>query len=173
MYDRVLAEGILDGIELLGDVMPENNLRSLARYLDFRASGGNIPILSNSDTHGAQHTYGTYWTLIFAEQPTLEGVLEAIADGWSVACTTAGRSGSDVTAHTERGASMQAFGTFELVDYAYFLEQQFFPMHDRLCAQEAALAYRAWHGENLPKGAMAACKAEMEALYARCWCVKV
>ena len=65
-YDRVLEEGILDGIELLGDVKHENNARSLARYLDFRASGGDIPIVGNSDTHRAEHTYGTYWTLVYA-----------------------------------------------------------------------------------------------------------
>jgi hypothetical protein len=164
-YDRVLDEGILDGIELLGDVKHENNARSLARYLDFRAAGRDIPIIGNSDTHGAEHTYGTYWTLVYVMEPTLDAVLEAIAGGWSVACTTAGRSGSS------RSEQMLALGAFELVDYAYFLEQQFFPKHDLLCVQEAALADRAWRGEALPEGAMAACKAEMETLYARlCLC---
>ena len=62
-----------------------------------------------------------------------------------------------------------ALGAFELVDYAYFLEQQFFPAHDQLCAQQAALADRAWQGEALPEGAMAAQRAAMEDLYARCW----
>jgi predicted metal-dependent phosphoesterase TrpH len=172
MYDRVLEEGILDGVELLGDVRHENNLRSLARYLDFRADGHDIPIVGNSDTHGMEHTYGTYWTLVFVEEPTLNGVLEAIASGWSVACTTAGRSpdesaGSDCA--NGRAVRMLALGTFELVDYAYFLEHQFFPLHDRLCAQEAALVYRALEGNKLPEGAMAAYRAEMETLYAHCW----
>jgi hypothetical protein len=161
-YDHVLEEGILDGIELLGDVKHENNARSLARYLDFRASGGDIPIVGNSDTHGAEHTYGTYWTLVYAQEPTLESVLEAIADGWSVACTTAGRSGES------RAARTLALGAFDLVDYAYFLEQQFFPEHDQLCAEEAALARRVWRGE-APVEGKPACKAAMDDLYARCW----
>jgi hypothetical protein len=173
MYDRVLEEGILDGVELLGDVRHENNLRSLARYLDFRADGHDIPIVGNSDTHGKEHTYGTYWTLVFAREPTLDGVLDAIADGWSVACTTAGRdagpAGTENNGTNDRAARMSALGTFELVDCAYFLEQQFFPLHDRLCVHEAALAYRALEGAELPKGAMAACKAEMEALYCHSW----
>ncbi len=80
-----------------------------------------------------------------------------------MACTTAGRTGDS------RAERLLALGTFELVDYAYFLEQQFFPAHDRLCAQEARLADRAWRGETLPAGAMAANKAEMGALYACCW----
>jgi hypothetical protein len=180
LYDRVLEEGTLDGVELLGDVRHENNLRSLARYLDYRAGGHDIPIVSNSDTHGAEHTYGDYWTLVYAKEPTLDGVLEAIAGGWSVACTTAGRYAdtysageNDGTASAglagDRAARMLALGTFEWVDYAYFLEHQFYPLHDALCAQEATLAYRALKGEELPAGAMAAAKDKMEALYARCW----
>jgi predicted metal-dependent phosphoesterase TrpH len=171
MYDRVLEEGILDGVELLGDVHHENNLRSLARYLDFRADGHDIPIVGNSDTHGREHTYGAYWTLVFAKEPTLDGVLEAIASGWSVACTTEGRS-ADADASVganSRAARTLALGTFELVDYAYFLEQQFFPLHDRLCAQEAASAYRALEGKERPEGTMTAAKHEMEALYDHCW----
>jgi predicted metal-dependent phosphoesterase TrpH len=163
MYDRVLEEGILDGVELLGDVRHENNLRSLARYLDFRADGHDIPIVGNSDTHAKEHTYGAYWTLVFAKEPTLDGALEAIAGGWSVACTTAGRSAG------ARAARMLALGTFELVDYAYFLEGQFFPLHDRLCAQEAARAYRALEGKASPEGEMATSKFKMESLYAQCW----
>jgi predicted metal-dependent phosphoesterase TrpH len=162
-YDRALAEGFLDGIELLGDVKHENNARSLARYLDFRASGSEIPIVSNSDTHGAEHTYGTYWTLVFAQETTLDSVLEAISGGWSVACTTAGRIGE------HRSKRLWALGSFELVDYAYFLEQQFFPRHDLLCEREAALANRAWRGEALSEGEMAAQKAAMNDLYAHCW----
>jgi hypothetical protein len=160
-YDRILEEGILDGIELLGDVKHENNARSLARYLDFRASSCDVPIVGNSDTHGDEHTYGTYWTLVYALEQTLDAVLEAISDGWSVACTTAGRAGGS------RAERLLALGTFELVDYAYFLEQQFFPEHDRLCAREAALADRAWRGEMRPQGAMAAQHAALDDLYAR------
>lgn len=163
IYERVLAEGILDGLELLGDVRYENNVRSLARYLDFRAAGGTIPILGNSDTHRAAHTYGTYWTLIFARELTPEGVLDAIAGGWSVACTTV--KPVDLQ---QRAAAMEAYGPFELVDYAYFLEQRFFPRHDALCGEEAALAYRAWRGERLASHAMSDRVARMEALYARC-----
>ena len=177
-YDRILEESILDGLELLGDVRHENNVRSLARYLDFRAAGHDLPILGNSDTHRAEHTYGTYWTLVFAKPPSQESaippqeVLDAIAGGWSVACTTAQSETAGVAgraAHAARAAHMLAFGPFEWVDYAYFLEQHFFPMHGVLCAEEASLAYRAWRGDTLPDGAMAACKAKMEALYARCW----
>jgi hypothetical protein len=169
LYDRILEEGILDGVELIGEVKYEDNIRSLARYLDLRGMGHNLPIIGCSDTHGAQHTYGAYWTLVFAADTSPAGVLQAIADGWSVACTTVAPTAPANTALTGRAASMQAWGSFELVDYACFLEEHFFPMHDALCAQEAALAYRAWRGDRLPDGAMAACHAELAALVARCW----
>lgn len=178
LYDQVLEEGILDGLELLGDVRHENNIRSLARYLDLRATGHDLPILGNSDTHWAAHTYGLYWTLVFAEQDRLSpaGVLDAITEGWSVACMTVGgpdpyqsREVVEPAVPARRRGLVQAFGGFELVDYAYFLEQQFFPLHDALSADEAALGYRIWRGERLPGDTLAACQAEVEALYARCW----
>jgi hypothetical protein len=162
MYDRILGEGILDGLELLGDVRHENNLRSLARYLDYRAAGHEVPIVGNSDTHRSAHTYGQYWTTVYADTSpdgcviSPESVLDAIAEGWSVACMRV-------------DGRLEAYGSFEHVDYAYFLEEQFYPQHDALCAKEAALAYRAWRGERLPEGSMATCRTEMEALYARCW----
>ena len=166
LYERALEEEVLDGLELLGDVKQENNLRSLARYVDLRAQGGDLPILGNSDTHRSAHTYGAYWTLAFvAGEPSPESVLQAIAEGWSVACTTAHRA----PLSEDRATDTLALGTFELVDYSYFLEQQFYPQHDALCAEEAALAYRVLRGDTLPEGAMAGCREEMEGLYARCW----
>ena len=167
--DRVLEEGLLDGVELLGDVHHENNFRSLARYLDYRAAGGQIPIVGNSDTHRLEHTYGRYWTLAWAEAPTLESVLAAIAEGWSVACTTAGREAAGETRDAGRARRMAAYGAFELVDCAYWLEERFFPAHDVLCAEEAGLAYRALRGERLPEGALEACRERMEGLYRACW----
>jgi hypothetical protein len=164
-YDRVLEEGILDGVELLGDVYHENNFRSLARYFDFCTAGGTLPILGNSDTHASEHTYGSYWTLAWAAEPTLASVLDAIEEGWSVACTTAGRQ----AAGEGRAKQMAAHGPFELVDYAYWLEEQFYPEHDRLCEQESKLAYRALEGEMLAEGEMAACRAAMDRLYERFW----
>ena len=65
--------------------------------------------------------------------------------------------------------AMHAFGSFELVDYAYFLEEQFYPLHDALCEQEASWAYRAWHGETLPVGTMDGLRASMEDLFTKCF----
>ncbi|MBN1641347.1 MAG: CehA/McbA family metallohydrolase [Anaerolineae bacterium] len=160
MYDQVLVDGILDGIELLGDVRYQNNVRSLARYLDFRAAGHDIPILGNSDTHRTDHTYGTYWTLVYARAPTPGAVLDAIAEGWSVACTTV-----KPVDRVLRVRELQAFGSFDLVDYAYLLEEHFFPLHDALCDVEAALAYRAWRGERLDPRSMSEQRARMDDLY--------
>jgi predicted metal-dependent phosphoesterase TrpH len=168
-YDRALEEGLLDGIELLGDVHHENNYRSLARYQDYVAAGGTAPIVGNSDTHDSEHTYGRYWTLVWAEEPTLESVLTAIAEGWSVACTTMCRVPDNDRLGLTRAARMAAHGSFELVDCAYWLEEHFFPAHDRLCKQEAWLAYRALEGETLAEGVLEACHAALDGLYALCW----
>lgn len=164
-YDRLLAEGSLDGIELIGDVDWEDNLRSLARYADARAAGHLWPILGNSDTHAAGHTFGGHTTLVLATSTTQEAVLDAIAERYSVACT--------ITLLAQRGEQarlrFQAFGPYELVDLALFLDRHYFPRHDALCSQEAELAGRALRGHEPPAGAMGGVQAQLDRWYAQCW----
>lgn len=163
-YERLLAEGGLDGIELLGDVDWEDNLRSLARYHELDPAR-RPPILSNSDTHRREHTYGTYWTLVFATSATHAGVLAAIADYHSVACAllTLGQGSQPARPH------LAAYGPFELVDLALFLDRHYYPLHDALCRNEAELGRRLLAGDPLPAGAMARVRAELAALEQECW----
>ncbi len=148
-YDRILSEGGLDGIELLGDVDWEDNILSLARYhaLDNRQ---RPPILGNSDTHWEEHTFGGFWTLVFTEQLSPTGILTAIENKYSVAC---GRMPL-IPPGSKLDNRMMAFGPFEQVELALFLERAYFPEHDRLCQLEAGLAYRQLAGENFPAGWM-------------------
>lgn len=164
-YDRLLAEGGFDGLELIGDVDWQDNLRSLARYGEACLGGRAWPILGCSDAHAPDHTYGGAWTLVLAADPGYEGVLQAIGDRWSVACTrmTMAPPGQRVRPR------FQAFGPFELVDLALFLDRHYFPEHDALCREEAALARRALAGDHLPAGSMARSAARLEALYRECW----
>ncbi len=163
--DRLLDEGGFDGIELIGDVDWEDNLRSLARYGDERVRGRFWPILGNSDAHGPLHTFGGAWTLVWAGAASQEGVLQAVAEGYSVACT---RMTMEPPAQRAR-PRFQAFGPFELVDLAIFLDRHYFPQHDALCREEAELGRRVLAGDVLPEGAMAGVAAELEQLYRECW----
>lgn len=162
-YERLLTEGGFDGIELLGEVAWEDNLRSLARWSE-PGTARRYPILGNSDTHSAAHTYGGFWTLVWAEARTREAILQAIEEQFSVAC---GLWMLEPPGHPAR-QRFQAFGPYELVDLAIFLDHHYFPMHDALCREEAGLARRALAGEALPAGAMEAVAARLEALEREC-----
>jgi hypothetical protein len=141
-YGRLLSEGGIEGIELLGDVPWEENLRSLVRYSELE-SKANLAILGNSDTHAATHTFGSYWTLVFSRSNSQEDIMAAILDHRSVACMIMpmGPAGHPVIPR------LLAFGPFELVDLAIFLHGHYFPQHDVLCSQEAELGRRYLGGD--------------------------
>jgi hypothetical protein len=178
-YERALAEGGLDGIELLGEVTWEENLRSVARYYELGLEE-RLPILGNSDAHHsgghppgrqfvgippAGQTYGAYWTLVLARERTPQSILEAISERKTAACARMLIAPETFPVQPR----LAAFGPFELVDLAIFLEAHYFPRHDELCRQEAQAAWRILAGEALPGGVIEGLEEELEAHHAACW----
>jgi predicted metal-dependent phosphoesterase TrpH len=161
-YERLLVEGGIEGIELLGDVPWEENLRSLARYSEFE-SKGKLAILGNSDTHAAAHTFGSYWTLVFARSNSQEDILAAILGHRSVACMIMpmGPASHPVISR------LLAFGPFELVDLALFLHEHYFPQHDALCLQEAELGRRYLGGDIHSESSVKPVQAALETYYSQ------
>lgn len=127
VYEQLLKDERYDGIEVLGDVVFEDNILSVARYYDAVAEGRKIPIIGNSDTHDSEHTYGQYWTVVFAEELSGESIWKSILELKSVAC------------EHHPGEQFRAFGPFELVEYVFFLNREFFPIHDAICQSEGEL----------------------------------
>ncbi|HEY9078378.1 MAG TPA: CehA/McbA family metallohydrolase [Anaerolineaceae bacterium] len=163
-YFQVLKENIFDGVELLGDVEWEDNLRSLVFYSDLPA-GQRPPILGNSDTHSRTHTYNSYWTLVLATERSHTAVLEAIADHFSTACMRAPLE----PAGSIMKPRMLAFGDFEQVELALFLDQYFFPAHDVICREESSLARRLSVGEPIPPMEFTRVQTAMADLFANYW----
>lgn len=161
LYDQLMADGVLDGVELLGDVAYEDNLLSVAHYQGLLMQGYRLPVIGCSDTHGTDHTFGCYWTMIWVAEPSGEGALRAIQDGYSVACSTVGPTG--------RHEGLRAYGAVRLVELALYLEREFFPLHDALCREEARLALETLFGETDRRAEMTACRARMMALYQHCF----
>lgn len=157
LYDQLVADAEFDGVELLGEVRYEDNLLSIAHYQGLVASGQRIPIIGCSDTHDREHYYGCYWTIVFAKEPTAKGALAAIADGYSVACSTVGPTGKQ--------EGLRIYGPLDLVEYALFLEREFFPLHDALCREEAQSAYATYRGEKSPPTKDADWSGKMARLY--------
>ena len=159
LCDQLVADAAIDGVELLGDVRYENNLLSIAHCQKLLAQGHVLPILGCSDTHAAREkTYGCYWTLVLARDSSGPTVLDAIREGRSAACSTAGASGLH--------EGFRAYGPVELVEYAMFLDREFFPLHDVLCAKEAE---HAWARLNGSERAARDFVQEMQQLYRECF----
>jgi len=157
VYEQLLEDGLYDAVELLGDVASEDNFLSVARFMDELQRGRRPPIIGNSDTHRAHgHTYGRYWTVVFAEELSVEAVLGAIKDHRSVAC------------ERPQGQNLRVFGPFELVEYTYFLDRELFPIHDGICALEGKLFMRVLEGkEGAIMGELEALKRELKGFYER------
>jgi len=158
VYDQLLQDGLYDAVEVLGDVTPEDNLLSVAKYFEEVANGQKIPIMSNSDTHRShEHTYGNYWTLVFAEKLEQDDIFNAIFDLKSVAC------------EHHPGENLRIYGPFDLVEYAFFLHREFFPLHDKICAREGELYMRVLDGEEVDLQELEKLKTELNELYEKTW----
>jgi len=76
-----------------------------------------MPIVGSSDAHstfGGRLEPGNY-TFVFAEALTTESIRESIRAGRAVA-----------------GFENKLYGDYRLLKYAYFLQRQYFPKHDKL-----------------------------------------
>ena len=109
--NQLLLDGEADGVELLGDVEFEQNLLSIAAYMELLNQGVATTVIANSDTHGAAHTFGRYWTTVFARERNEAGVLEALKAGLAVACVAL------------PGEQLRIYGPLDLVEYSYFLHR--------------------------------------------------
>jgi hypothetical protein len=163
-YERALADGAIDGIELLGDCIWEENLRSVVRYGEL-PPGQRYPVLGNSDAHTREHTLGVYWTFLLAQDSSPEGVLQAIADGASAACASISLAPRGYPAH----ARLMAFGPLEMVDLAIFLDREYFPRHDELCRREVELVHRRLSGDEGLEGEIAGVQIELESYRRKEW----
>ncbi|MHB0876202.1 MAG: PHP domain-containing protein [Anaerolineae bacterium] len=115
---RLLRDREVDGVELLGDVEFEENLLSIAGYMELLAQGVATTVVGNSDTHGVEHTFGRYWSVVFARDNSPAAILDALRQRRSVACVRLPEE------------QLRIYGPLDLVQYAYFLHRSYFPPLD-------------------------------------------
>ena len=162
LVDQLLRDELCDGIELLGGTpSTEGNRLAIARYCDEAQRGRRLPVVGCSDAHGQEGSLGRYWTVAFAADLTAAAIGQAVADLRSVAC------------QAPPGGDAAIYGPSALVEYAYFLHREFFPLHDRICFLQAQLHRRALlPGAAAPPDytpAIAALQAELHGLYRSFW----
>lgn len=157
-YEQILKEKLYDAIEIIGGCELEDNILSVSKYGEMQSSGKQIPIVGSSDAHRPyDHGLGDMWTLCFSERLDRDSVLEAIAGANSVACLRLDR------------ATTLIFGPFDLVEYAYFLEREFFPLHDEYCRLLGKLYQLELEQENYSVETKTSLREKIKELYVRYW----
>ena len=162
LYEQLLNDGDLDAVEVIGGYPPwelESNTLSIARYHAEVARGRRIPVLGNSDTHARTTVdiYGWYWTTVFASSLSQEGIFDAVANLKSVACERP---------NDER---LVVCGSYDLVEYTHFLDREFFPIHDRICAMQAEVYLDILMGKEGSRDQLDKLRKNLADLYNACW----
>lgn len=162
LFEQLLDDGDLDGVEVIGGYPPwelESNTLSIAKYYAEVAKGRRIPIVGNSDTHARTTVdiYGWYWTTVFAKSLNKEDIFDAIANLKSVACERP---------NDER---LVVCGPYDLVEYTHFLDREFFPIHDRICAMQAELYMDILMGKDVSPDQLDKLKKNLQDLYILYW----
>ena len=120
---EILKNGLCDAFEVIGGVSPYGNNLQVDLWNDLRADGYKIPVVGSTDAHSTlTNTHKIRYTIIFGDD-----VIDSIADFYSVAVEAL------------NGENQRVYGTYRLSAYAHFLIQNYFPVHDELCAVSGAL----------------------------------
>lgn len=119
-----------DAFELIGGQTLTENMMQVARYFQARAEGMEFPIVGSSDSHGVINAewFGVGKTIVFAKSNKKEDIISAVKAARSVALETYGGE-----------THPRVYGSFRLVNYAEFLLNEYFPLHDDLCYEEGRL----------------------------------
>ncbi len=131
MSRAIIKNGLCDAFEVIGGCTPKGNNMQVALYNDLRAEGVNIPIVGSTDSHsvlGYDHLKRS--TVVFSE----DDIIKAVADGYSVAVESL------------EGENVRVYGDFRLVSYTHFLLENYYPVHDELCAVSGLFIEAYVHG---------------------------
>ena len=121
--EYIMKERKFDAIELIGlsanMQSREDNMVNVNWWMqENMKSGKMIPVVGNTDSHGARGSLNRRATIVFAKDKSFESIAEGICSGHSVA-------GSFYD-----GEGPVLYGDYRLVDFAYFLCREFYPEHD-------------------------------------------
>lgn len=138
--DTLIARHNFDLLEIVsGYSLSEwysNNLQT-SRYLTECAKGKKFAVAGVSDSHGTDtgEYFNWYYTIVLAQDDSLEEI------------STALKSGMAVAVEAVNGALPRCYGDDRLVDYVTFLLANYFPHHRDLCRPEGALLRAALAGD--------------------------
>ena len=134
----VFEQGLCDVFEVLGGGKSDRNRRQAALYMETLANGIDLPVVGSNDTHHPMlgHSYNSFdhaFTIAFAHGA--DAVTEAVLNRYSVAV--------DNTVISEK----TVYGRQRLVNYAYFLIENYYDTHDKLCSDIGSAILRFVFGD--------------------------
>ena len=121
----------------------------VAALMEMRANGKDTPTVGSSDAHRFD-TLGSGYTMVFAKSNNWSDIKDSIL---------AQRS---AVFEVFDPKSPRVFGKIRYMQYAYFLYQYYFPLHDKICAEEAKLL-QAYFKSKTPENKKAIAKKTEEA----------
>ena len=128
-----------DAFEVLGgeNYFGQNGFQT-ALYYEMRAKGVDVGVVGATDSHSshAEHNRNALIcsTIVFAKENTREGLVQAIKDKYSVAVDTI-------------STEYRLVGDFRWIRYGAFLMDNYFPVHDQVCATEGHYLKRHFNGD--------------------------
>ena len=133
----MLEQQPFDAFEVLGGESEfEQNGYQTILYYENLFKNNVFPVVGNSDCHCSSDpkNVNVAYSFVFAKANTIEDLVQAVKDGYSVAID--GSSGE-----------LRYVGPFRLVKYARFLQEKFFTDHAKLCQTDSYLMKRFVDGE--------------------------
>ncbi len=128
LTEALLTSGMFDAFELVGGMKVHGINRAVAMWQELRIKGHDINVVGSSDVHDlTAMDFPYHFTLCFAKENENDAIVDAVKNGWSLACEQSGK---------EAGVEFRAYGSLRLVSYAQFLFRHYFPQHQRLCQGE-------------------------------------
>ena len=120
--DYIFENGLMDAFELLGGQTIGENNTQVALWQEYGMKGKRYPVVSSSDSHsvaGGGGAFNKLFTVVFADNPSLESVAAAILKNENVA--------------VERIDQTRAYGSLRYVFFMQYLSRNYFPIYEELC----------------------------------------
>lgn len=116
-----------DAFEVLGgeNYFQQNGFQTIF-YYEAKAKGMDCPVVGSTDSHGStvrNRNSRICSTIVFSKANKTEDIKEAVKKGYSVAVDTI-------------SPEYRIVGDFRFAKYASFLMENWYPLHDRLCASQ-------------------------------------
>ncbi len=149
---EILKRGLCDVYEVFGGTDRNNNRAQVQLSHQMASEGYKLPIVACSDSHDSlEHNYSRFdqaWTVTFAEDAN--AIPDAVKNGMSVAV--------DNFVQNDRNI----YGNFRLVQYTWFLLENFYETHDELCNAAGQAIIRYVHGDKSQNTIISALEKEIQ-----------